>query len=347
MGSQLFVGNQEVSVESYQSLFTIKDQVAGLSKMQGSRKRMEDYSLMDSIELDKGNSVSIYAIFDGHGGEYISRFVVDNFVTAVKYNILLVKDKNFSCQNECISCTCQSTTDIFSENYVQIISKAHSDLDRLLLSKEGSIAFERLFKGQSKNLRLHPSSFKHPCLISCNLSLAYSMGTTAICAFILNRFIVISNLGDSIAYLYNKGGSIIKLNREHKPSFEEERNRILKSGSCVTNSRINGIMNISRSLGDFRFKDNQKLRKSSQSVISAPEVEMFKFDDSAEFVVLASDGFWNNADYKESCRHISGQLKQNINISEIARQMQDIVIAKNHKLMRETDNMTCIIIKLK
>jgi len=38
---------------------------------------------------------------------------------------------------------------------------------------------------------------------------------------------------------------------DHKPHIPKEKERILKSGGEVKNGRINGIINVSRSFGDF------------------------------------------------------------------------------------------------
>jgi serine/threonine protein phosphatase PrpC len=45
------------------------------------------------------------------------------------------------------------------------------------------------------------------------------------------------------------------LSKDHKPLDEEEKSRIIKAGGFVTSEgRVNGNLNLSRSLGDFKFK---------------------------------------------------------------------------------------------
>jgi len=46
---------------------------------------------------------------------------------------------------------------------------------------------------------------------------------------------------------------------DHKPSNQNERNRIERAGGKVSNGRINGGLNMSRSLGDFAYKQNENL----------------------------------------------------------------------------------------
>jgi serine/threonine protein phosphatase PrpC len=47
------------------------------SEMQGWRVNMEDSCI---AELDIGDGNSLFAVFDGHGGPEISKFVKNNFI---------------------------------------------------------------------------------------------------------------------------------------------------------------------------------------------------------------------------------------------------------------------------
>jgi serine/threonine protein phosphatase PrpC len=45
------------------------------------------------------------------------------------------------------------------------------------------------------------------------------------------------------------------LSQDHKPLDEEEKNRIVKAGGFVTSEgRVNGNLNLSRSLADYKYK---------------------------------------------------------------------------------------------
>jgi len=46
---------------------------------------------------------------------------------------------------------------------------------------------------------------------------------------------------------------------DHKPSDTEERNRIYKAGGFVEEDRVNGMLALSRALGDFEYKQNKSL----------------------------------------------------------------------------------------
>ena len=65
--------------------------------------------------------------------------------------------------------------------------------------------------------------------------------------------LVIANAGDSRCVLA-RGGKAIPLSFDHKPENEEERSRIEKAGSTIVEGRVDGNLNLSRSLGDLKYK---------------------------------------------------------------------------------------------
>lgn len=48
-----------------------------------------------------------------------------------------------------------------------------------------------------------------------------------------------------------------QLSYDHKPDEESERKRIIKAGGTVADGRVNNNLNLSRSLGDFSYKNNK------------------------------------------------------------------------------------------
>ena len=96
------------------------------------------------------------------------------------------------------------------------------------------------------------------------------MGTTANIMLIKNGIIYIANVGDSLSVMY-KNKKAYNLNKEHQTIIESEKQRVLKSGAIISGCRINGMLNLTRAIGDLRFKSNTNLKRHEQSVIALPE----------------------------------------------------------------------------
>ena len=81
-----------------------------------------------------------------------------------------------------------------------------------------------------------------------------SIGCTANVILIDNfQKLYVANAGDSRSVLCRKGKAIA-LSLDHKPENEGERRRIEKAGSKITDGRVDGNLNLSRSLGDLKYK---------------------------------------------------------------------------------------------
>lgn len=71
--------------------------------------------------------------------------------------------------------------------------------------------------------------------------------------------ILCSNAGDSRSVLSRKGKSK-DLSVDHKPDLPAEKRRIERANGFVEESRVNGMLALSRALGDFEYKGNHILK---------------------------------------------------------------------------------------
>jgi len=78
-------------------------------------------------------------------------------------------------------------------------------------------------------------------------------GSTAVCALVFPDCIYIANCGDSRAVLCH-GGIPVASTKDHKPTDPEEKARIEAAGGMVIGTRVQGILAVSRSLGDIEPK---------------------------------------------------------------------------------------------
>jgi serine/threonine protein phosphatase PrpC len=56
-----------------------------------------------------------------------------------------------------------------------------------------------------------------------------------------------------------KAGKAIEMSIDHKPESQIEIDRIEKSGSTITDGRVDGNLNLTRSLGDLKYKGRDHL----------------------------------------------------------------------------------------
>ncbi|XP_072036058.1 integrin-linked kinase-associated serine/threonine phosphatase 2C-like [Amphiura filiformis] len=118
---------------------------------------------------------------------------------------------------------------------------------------------------------------------------AWKDGSTAVCVLAVDNTLYIANLGDSKASLcrYDEEKqkyNLIPLSKEHSPSLYEERRRIQKAGGTVKDGRIMGILEVSRSIGDGRFKHC--------GVSCIPDVKKCQLTPKDKYILLSCDGLW-------------------------------------------------------
>jgi serine/threonine protein phosphatase PrpC len=119
-------------------------------------------------------------------------------------------------------------------------------------------------------------------------------GTTATVVLIVGTTMVCAHVGDCRAVLSRRGGEAVRLCEDHRPSRKDELARIEAAGGLILSVagafRVNGILAVSRAIGDRDLKEY---------VIAEPEVISLQLSDVDEYLVVASDGMWDFVTDKE------------------------------------------------
>ncbi|XWS34711.1 hypothetical protein CRYUN_Cryun21dG0061200 [Craigia yunnanensis] len=127
-------------------------------------------------------------------------------------------------------------------------------------------------------------------------------GTCCVTALIEGEDIVISNLGDCRAVL-GRGGVAEALTTDHKAEQEDERKRIENKGGYIEFHRgawrVHGVLSVSRSIGDAHLKD---------WVLAKPDTKNFQLTPDMDFLVLASDGLWQEVSSQEAVDIVTRQM---------------------------------------
>ena len=172
------------------------------------------------------------------------------------------------------------------------------------------------------------------------------MGTTANIMLIKNGIIYIANVGDSLSVMY-KNRKAYNLNKEHQVIIESEKERVLKSGAIIKGFRINGMLNLTRALGDLKFKSNQNLKRHEQSVIAVPEITKIEYTDDIDFIIMGCDGVWDCVKRQMVCDFVDKEIRENPekDLSEILKVIFDRCVSPVWGVVLGTDNMSCIVIQ--
>ena len=177
-------------------------------------------------------------------------------------------------------------------------------------------------------------------------------GCTAVVALVKGSKLYVANAGDSRAVL-SRQGKAIPLSFDHKPSHPVERKRIESAGGFVSNmggmSRVNGNLNLSRAIGDLKYKGNKELHPKHQIITAEPDVEGAEILPGDEFMLLACDGIWDVLTNQEAIDFVRKGLEAGRSCSEVSCDILDRCIATDPKESRGIgcDNMTCTVVRFK
>ncbi|RWS21671.1 putative protein phosphatase 2C T23F11.1-like protein, partial [Leptotrombidium deliense] len=102
---------------------------------------------------------------------------------------------------------------------------------------------------------------------------------------------------------------------------------------------------LSRALGDFVFKRNEKKSTTEQIVTAFPDVEVRNVSDDLEFVVLACDGIWDVMTNEEVVEFVRCRIAEKMDPPTICEQLMTRCLAPDCQMGGlGCDNMTVILV---
>lgn len=171
-------------------------------------------------------------------------------------------------------------------------------------------------------------------------------GTTAVVVLLKNDKIYCGNVGDSRA-VASVGGQVQQLSFDHKPGNECETKRIIAAGGWVEFNRVNGNLALSRALGDFVFKKNDKKTAEEQIVTAYPDVVIKDITPDHEFIVLACDGIWDVLSNEEVVDFIRTRIAAKMEPEQICEELMTRCLAPDCQMGGlGCDNMTVVLVCL-
>eukprot|EP00521_Asterionellopsis_glacialis_P009221 CAMPEP_0195288292 /NCGR_PEP_ID=MMETSP0707-20130614/5015_1 /TAXON_ID=33640 /ORGANISM="Asterionellopsis glacialis, Strain CCMP134" /LENGTH=489 /DNA_ID=CAMNT_0040348143 /DNA_START=292 /DNA_END=1761 /DNA_ORIENTATION=+ len=276
---------------------------------QGERSYMEDEHYISQ-------SGEFAAVFDGHGGQAVSRYLRQNLyanLQVVLPSVTRDSSRNVTCKGETIQEDdqngCQGTEDGNHDERSTVTAKTSASPPTL--NDYEQALKQALDKVDGEVQRISHWSYQ---------------GSTAVAVWVHEekresassdpprRTILAANVGDSRAVL-SRAGAAMDLTRDHKPNDPFEKARVEglggkviwcglvdSNGKPVENGgvyRINGNLALSRAIGD----------RSERPLVSAePEFTHSVIDESDEFIVLGSDGLWDVMSSQEVVSFVHSKL---------------------------------------
>lgn len=193
-----------------------KGEISAAYATMGGRDHMEDYW----IRVENKFGIGIYAIFDGHSGNYSSHF----------------------------------TKDKLTEKFENALELHSSDPKNFEYADEpnGKINFKRMLINFIAEVEAH--------LEKTTFERVHRSGTTCVVVIAEKNLLTVANVGDSRAVMCDFFGAADDLSIDHKPwENKNEKKRIFKAGGLIHHNgvwRVHGLA-MSRSLGDNELKKSK------------------------------------------------------------------------------------------
>lgn len=163
-----------------------------------------------------------------------------------------------------------------------------------------------------------------------------SAGCTAVVSFLkvdhrearAKRTLYTANVGDARAVLC-RNGKAVRLSYDHKGSDKAEIRRIISLGGFIMHSRVNGVLAVTRSLGDAAMKE---------FISGSPyttETELYGADVDS-LLILACDGLWDVCSDQEAV----DLIKANSDPQSCAQELLRVALEKG-----STDNISVLVVR--
>jgi serine/threonine protein phosphatase PrpC len=140
----------------------------------------------------------------------------------------------------------------------------------------------------------------------------------------------IAHVGDSRAMMVTRACARF-VTRDHVPTRQDEADRIHRAGGSVLRGRVDGVLAVSRALGDVTLKS---------TVISTPEVVHLRISDDDCCLVLATDGLWDYVNERDVYEMLSDE-SVTLPMAQLAKRLADMAVDRG-----ATDDISVVLVDL-
>lgn len=338
VGDEFIVGRTGFSVNRFDY---------GISEAIGARPTMEDRTIViqslvyeprhgyyknePKSELEELAMTTFAGVFDGHGGDECSNYLVEALPHHVRQGMYAERQAlRQAIETSRTTSRAEQTEDAASELMRKILKTAYLKTDKEFITPKTA-----------------PQS-----------------GSTAATVILLGRRLFAANVGDSRVVLCRGGGQCVELTSDHKPSRPDEAARVRAAGGFILHKRVMGELAITRAFGDKSFKmgikamleeeadeiaqglnENDQAKDLTAPLVSAePEIASMVLSHNDEFLLLACDGLFDVFRSQDAIALARQELiAHRGEPAEVARILSDQAI----RVRRSRDNVSILIIVLR
>lgn len=220
--------------------------------MQGWRRSNEDAHI---TAINFESDCSLFAVFDGHGGVEVAKYCEKHFIPNLR------------------------AEDAFkSRDYETALRNTFLKIDKDLISDKGKKELVKIAKENGNE-------------VMDGTELSKQAGCTANVVLVTPTHMFVANAGDARCVV-SENKKAVELSIDHKPDLPSERSRVYAAGHMVEESRVDGIIAISRAIGDWEYK-NERLDADKMAVSGYPDVRSHPITENTDFFICACDGIWD------------------------------------------------------
>lgn len=285
------------------------------------RAKMEDvhtYVANFAEKLDWG----YFAIFDGHAGKSTARWCGNNLHTLIEQEILAKE----ALANYGLGASPAHLCDV-KDVFHNVFVKADELIEEEGSGSAGSTAAVAIMRWESTQelAELGKLNSQKP-----GKKFDFVPGPHH------KRMLYTSNVGD-LRIVICRAGKAYRLTYDHKASDPKEIERVRDRGGLIVKNRVNGVLAITRSLGDSYIKN---------LVTGKPFTTSTEITAEDDFLILACDGVWDVLSDSFACKFVGDIFKQQeqnnepIDPAKAAKRLCQLAIDN-----ATTDNVTIMVVK--
>ncbi|KAI3802598.1 hypothetical protein L1987_30737 [Smallanthus sonchifolius] len=285
---------------------------------------------------DLDHSTSLFGVYDGHGGQAVSKFCAKYLhQQVIKHEAYSSGDIGTAVQKSFI----RMDEMMRGQRGWRELAILGEKIDKFSGMKEGLIGLTESAEVKTQNddwsVEEGPhSNYEGP-----------TCGSTACVAIIRSNQLVVANSGDSRCVISRKGQAY-NLSKDHKPDLESEKERISKAGGFIHCGRVNGTLNLTRAIGDMELKKDKSLPAEKQILTANPDIHTVELCEDDDFLVIACDGIWDCMSNQQLVDFVLEQLKTESKLSTVCEKVFDRCLAPTAG-GEGCDNMTMILVQFK